>query len=75
MPLIASPKGKTCRIVTNSKAVDERLGKLQELEKIQLERMETRNKAKKEKNMGTQVRLNTKVKELSDRIEELRKGL
>lgn len=62
-------------LYNHSKAIDKRLGKLQELEKLQLECTETRNKAKKEKNMGTQVRLNTRVKELSNRIEAIRPEL
>ena len=40
--------------------------------KLQQERTETRNKLKKEKNLGSQVSLNTKIKQLGDRIEAVR---
>jgi hypothetical protein len=52
-----------------------RLEALNELEKLQQEREEIRNQAKKEKNLGTQVQLNTKVKQLTDRIEAIRAEL
>jgi hypothetical protein len=41
------------------------------LERLQQEKTELRNRLKKEKNMGTQVELNTQVKKLSDRINEI----
>ena len=59
----------------SAKKVNDRLQRLQELERLQQECIEIRSKAKKEKNMGTQVRLNTKVKQLSDRIEAIRSEL
>lgn len=52
-----------------------RLEALNELERLQQEREEIRNQAKKEKNLGTQVQLNTKVKQLTDRIEAIRAEL
>jgi len=52
-----------------------RLEMLQELEKLQQERDETCNQAKKEKNLGTQVQLNTRIKQLTDRIEAIRAEL
>jgi hypothetical protein len=52
-----------------------RLDLLLEIEKLQQERGEICNKVKKEKNMGTQVQLNSKVKQLSDRIEAIRSEL
>ncbi len=52
-----------------------RLEMLQELERLQQESEEIRNQAKKEKNLGTQVQLNTRIKKLTDRIEEIRSEL
>ena len=52
-----------------------RLESLRQMDKLQQERAETRNKLKKEKNLGTQVSLNTRIKQLSDRIEAIRKEL
>ena len=49
----------------------ERLQVLQELEKLQQEKTEFCNRLKKEKNTGTQVQLNIKVKKLSDQIKKL----
>ncbi len=48
-----------------------RLERLLKLERLQQEKTELRNRLKKEKNMGTQVELNTKVKKLSDRIKSI----
>ena len=48
-----------------------RLERLQDLERLQQEKTELRSKLKKEKNMGTQVELNTKIKKLSDRIKDI----
>ena len=45
------------------------------MDKLQQERPETRNKLKKEKNLGTQVSLNTRIKQLSDRIAAIRTEL
>ena len=50
----------------------ERIGLLQEYEGLQLLRVELRSKLKKEKNLGTQVQLNTKVKKISDLIAAIR---
>ena len=52
-----------------------RFAALKELEKLQQERDEIRNLARKEKNLGTQVQLNTKIKQLTDRIEAVRASL
>jgi hypothetical protein len=54
---------------------ENRLDLLLEIERLQQERLEICNKVKKEKNMGTQVHLNTKVKQLADRIEAIRAEL
>ena len=53
----------------------DRLEALRQMEKLHQERIETRNKLKKEKNLGTQVNLNTQIKQLSDSIESIRKEL
>ncbi len=53
----------------------DRLEALQQMEKLHQERVETRNKLKKEKNLGTQVNLNTRIKQLSDSIEAIRKEI
>ena len=52
-----------------------RLEILLKMEKLQQERTETRNKLKKEKNLGTQVQLNTRIKQITDRIEAIKKEL
>lgn len=57
--------------IRNPKWTNTRLNLLLELEKLQQEKTELRNRLKKEKNMGTQVQLNTKVKKLSDRIKAI----
>jgi len=59
----------------NEKPKAERLEALRQMDKLQLERTEIRNKLKKEKNLGTQVSLNTRIKQLSDRIEAIRNDL
>lgn len=53
----------------------DRLAALRQMEKLHQERAETRNKLKKEKNLGTQVNLNTLIKQLSDSIEAIRKEI
>jgi hypothetical protein len=59
----------------NGKPKADRLESLRQMDKLQQERVETRNKLKKEKNLGTQVSLNTRIKQLSDRIEAIRDEL
>ncbi len=53
----------------------ERLEKLRELEKLDVEKTELANKLKKQKQMGWQVELNTKVKNINDRIAEIKGSL
>jgi len=53
----------------------DRVEALRQMEKLQQERTETTNKLKKEKNLGTQVQLNTRIKQITDRIDSLRKEL
>lgn len=52
-----------------------RLEKLRELEKLDAQKAEIANKLKKEKQMGRQVELNTKVKNINDRIAEIKGSL
>ena len=52
-----------------------RLEKLRELEKLNVQKAEIANKLKKEKQMGRQVDLNTKVKNINDRIAEIKGSL
>ncbi|NOX25434.1 MAG: DUF4391 domain-containing protein [Deltaproteobacteria bacterium] len=55
----------------NTSETGNRLKRLQELERLQQEKAELRNRLKKEKNMGTQVELNTQVKKISDQIKSI----
>lgn len=59
----------------NTKPKADRLEVLRQMERLHQERAEVRNKLKKEKNLGTQVDLNTRVKQLTDRIEAIRKDI
>ena len=52
-----------------------RLDKLRELERLDARKVELANKLKKEKQMGRQVELNTKVKKINDRIAEIKGSL
>jgi len=53
----------------------DRLEGLRQIGKHQQERIETRNKLKKEKNLGTQVQLNSRIKQITDSIEAIKKQL
>lgn len=48
-----------------------RLARLQELERLQQEREEIRNQVRKEKNLGAQVQLNTRIKQMTEKIDEI----
>ena len=52
-----------------------RLEKLRELEKLDAQKAEIANKLKKEKHMGKQVELNTRIKKITDRVAELKSSL
>jgi len=52
-----------------------RLQMLRELEKLDAQKAQIANKLKKEKQMGRQVDLNTKVKNINDRIAEIKGSL
>jgi len=53
----------------------DRVEMLQQIEKLEQERSETGNRLKKEKNLGTQVTLNTEIKKMTDSIEKLKAEL
>ena len=59
----------------NGNSETDRLQALRQVEKLQQGRIEIRNKLKKEKNLGTQARLNTQVKQITDRIEAIKKEI
>ena len=48
---------------------------LREIEKLNMQKTEIANRLKKEKQMGKQVELNTKVKEINDKIVEIKSSL
>jgi radical SAM superfamily enzyme YgiQ (UPF0313 family) len=52
-----------------------RLQGLRQLEKLELERSQIRNKLKKEKNLSKQVQWNTQIKQITDQIETIKKEL
>lgn len=61
--------------LVTEKDQDQRIGrleKLRELEKLDAQKWEIANKLKKEKQMGRQVELNTRVKIINDRIIEIK---
>ncbi len=61
--------------ITNGNLDWDRIGALRQLEKLQQVRTETRNKLKNEKNLGKQVELNTRFKQITGRIEAIKKEL
>lgn len=61
--------------ISHGLSVDDRVHKLKQVEKLQQEKSEIQGKLKKEKNLGTQVQLNTRIKQIKDRIEAIKSGL
>jgi seryl-tRNA synthetase len=61
--------------IPNGISVDDRVRKLKQVEKLQQEKSELQGKLKKEKNLGTQVQLNTRIKQITDRIEAIKNEL
>lgn len=61
--------------IPNGLSVDDRVIKLDQLEKLQQEKSEIQGKLKKEKNLGTQVQLNTRIKKITDRIGAIKSEL
>ncbi|MEA3428717.1 MAG: DUF4391 domain-containing protein, partial [Thermodesulfobacteriota bacterium] len=57
--------------IPGSLSTDDRAGKLKQVEKLQQEKSELAGKLKKEKNLGTQVQLNTVIRKIKNRIEEI----
>ena len=56
-------------------SADDRVNKLKQVEKLQQEKSELQGKLKKEKNLGTQVQLNTRIKQITDRIKAIKSEL
>ncbi|MHB0783855.1 DUF4391 domain-containing protein [Pseudomonas sp. NBRC 111132] len=74
----AAHSGRYERDVTGNienKPSEGRLERLRELEKLNLQKTEIANKLKKEKQMGRQVELNTKIKQINDVIEKIRESI
>ena len=61
--------------IPNGLSVDDLVNKLKQVEKLQQEKSEIQGKLKKEKNLGTQVQLNTRIKDIKDRIEAIKSEL
>jgi len=58
--------------IPNGLSVDDRVRQLKQVEKLQQEKSGIQGKLKKEKNLGTQVQLNIQIKQIKDRIEEIK---
>lgn len=56
-------------------SVAEQMHKLAQMEQLEQEQTQIRNKLKKEKNLGTQVQLNVRMKQLADQIAEIKSTL
>ena len=67
--------GRYALVTENSTSGRDRVEALRLLETLAQELIEIRNKLKKEKNLGTQVRLNTRIKQITDRIEAIKPKL
>ena len=61
--------------IPNGLSVNDLVNKLKQVEKLQQEKSEIQGKLKKEKNLGTQVQLNTRIKDIKDRIEAIKSEL
>jgi len=51
------------------------MDKLNQVENLQQEKTEIQGKLKKEKNLGTQVQLNIRIKQIIDSIEAIKREL
>ena len=71
----AEHSGHYSLVIPNGLSVDDRVNKLKQVEKLQQEKSEIQGKLKKEKNLGTQVQLNTRIKQIKYRIEEIKAKL
>ncbi|POM13112.1 DUF4391 domain-containing protein [Pseudomonas sp. WP001] len=59
----------------DTKPREGRLDQLRELERLTLQKTEIANKLKKERQMGRQVELNTKIKQINDLIERIKESI
>jgi Domain of unknown function (DUF4391) len=71
----AEHSGHYSLVIPNGLSVDDRVNKLKQVEKLQQEKLEIQDKLKKEKNLGTQVQLNNRIKQIKDRIEAIKSEL
>jgi len=71
----AEHSGHYSLVIPNGLSVDDRVNKLKQAEKLQREKSEIQGKLKKEKNLGTQVQLNTQIKQITDRIKAVKSEL
>ncbi|NQT70314.1 MAG: DUF4391 domain-containing protein [Desulfobacteraceae bacterium] len=71
----AEHSGHYSLVIPNGLSVDDRVNKLKQVEKLQQEKSEIQGKLKKEKNLGTRVQLNTRIKQITDRIEAIKSEL
>lgn len=71
----AAHTGRYSLSADNSDSATDRVEALRQLERLSQERVEIRNKLKKEKNMGTQIRLNTRIKKITDLTEAIKEFL
>lgn len=68
----AEHSGHYSLVILNGLSVDDRVNKLKQVEKLHQEKSEIQGKLKKEKNLGTQVQLNTRIKQIKDRIDAVK---
>ena len=61
--------------IPNGRSADDRVHKLKQVEKFQQEKAEIQGKLKREKNLGTQVQLNIRIKQITDSIEAIKREL
>ena len=68
----AEHSGHYSLVIPNGLSVDDRVNKLKQVEKLQQEKSDLQGKLKKEKNLGTQVQLNIRIKKIADCIEAIK---
>ncbi len=71
----AAYSGRYSLKTESGRSSDDRAASLARIEKLEQERAEIQNKLKKEKNLGTQVQMNTRIRQIKDSIETLRAEL
>jgi|AntAceMinimDraft_17_1070374.scaffolds.fasta_scaffold01706_4 hypothetical protein len=67
----AEQSGRYSLELPNGLTVDDRVCKLKQVEKLKQEKSGILNQIKNEKNLGTQVQMNTQIKNITDLIEEI----